>query len=86
MKDGLRINGVRNGRQYVSTPDFEAGGVDFYKGTKPETAADLEARLWIEAVRGGAAPVTKPEEAYCVTRILEGIYLSAKTGKPYYFD
>lgn len=35
---------------------------------------------------GGAAPITKPEQAYVVTRILEGIYESAKTGKPYYFD
>ena len=86
MINGLRINGVRNGRQYVLTPDFESGGVDFYRGSKQETASELEARLWIEAVRGGDAPITKPEEAYCVTRILEGIYTSAKTGMPYYFD
>ena len=31
-------------------------------------------------------PFVLPEQAYCVTRILEGIYTSAKTGKPYYFE
>ena len=86
MIDGLRINGVRNGRQYVLTPDFKAGGVAFNDGAKSESAAEREERLWIEAVRNDTDPVTLPEQAYCVTRILEGIYESAKTGKPYYFD
>ena len=86
MNDGLRINGVRNGRQYVLTPNFKAGGVAFNDGAKGESAADLEERLWIEAVRNDTQPLTLPEQAYCVTRILEGIYESAKTGKPYYFD
>ena len=86
MLDGLRINGIRGGRQYVLKPSFEAGGVAFNDGTPDESPADCEERLWIESLRGGAAPITKPEEAYCITRILEGIYESAKTGKPYYFD
>ena len=82
---GVRINGIRNNRQYVLTSDMAAGGAAFFKGHGNEGPADMEERLWIEAVRGGAAPITKPEQAYCVTRILEGIYESAKTGKPYYF-
>ncbi|MBQ8351123.1 MAG: Gfo/Idh/MocA family oxidoreductase [Clostridia bacterium] len=86
MNDGLRINGVRNGRQYVFKPDFNAGGAAFFEGNGAESPADMEERLWIEAVRGGAAPITKPEQAYCVTRILEGIYESSKSGKPFYFD
>lgn len=86
MNDGLRINGIRGGRQYVLCPDFKSGGVAFNKGKANESPADMEERLWIEAVRGGAAPITKPEQAYCVTRILEGIYESAKSGKPYYFE
>jgi len=85
MIDGLRINGIRHGKQYVLKPDFSAGAVAFNSGNSGENAADLEAKLWIEAVRGGEKPITKPEQAYCVTRILEGIYESAKTGKPYYF-
>ena len=83
---GLRINGVRNGRQYVMTPNFEAGGVAFFHGGKAESAAEAEAARWIAAVREGKQPATLPIEAYTVTRILEGIYESAKTGKPYYFD
>ena len=86
MVDGLRINGIRKGRQFVLKPDFKAGGVDSHGAQKGESQADLEARLWIEAVKGGAKPLTTPEQAYCVTRILEGIYESSKTGKPYYFD
>ena len=86
MMDGLRLNGVRNGRQFVTKPDFQTGGVAFNAGSKGESAADMEERLWIEAVRNGTEPVTKPEQALCVTRILEGIYESAKTGKPYYFE
>ena len=86
MTEGVRINGIRNGRQYVLKPNFKAGGVAFFHGGGGESAADMEERLWIEACRGGAKPITKPEQAYCVTRILEGIYESAKTGKPYYFD
>ncbi len=86
MNNGsVRINGIRNNRQYVLTPDMAAGGAAFFEGHGNEGPADMEERLWIEAVRGGAAPITKPEQAYCVTRILEGIYESAKTGKPYYF-
>ena len=67
-------------------PDFKAGGSDYHGIKKDETQADLEARLWIEAVKNGTEPITTPEQAYCVTRILEGIYESSKTGKPYYFD
>ena len=85
MNDGFRINGIRNGRQYVLTPSFQAGGVAFNDGTKGESAADREERLWIEAVRNDTEPVTKPEQAYVVTRILEGIYKSSKTGEMFKF-
>ncbi len=85
MIDGLRINGIRQNRQYVFTPDFKVGGVAFNDGTAGESAADREARLWIEAIRNDSDPITLPEQAYCVTRILEGIYTSAKTGDIYRF-
>ncbi len=84
MTDGLRINYVRNGRQCILTPDLKAGGVAFYSGskTKPE---DVEEALWIDAVRNNTTPVTTPEQAITVTRILEGIYTSAKTGEIFRF-
>ncbi len=83
---GLRINGVRNGRQYVFEPNFKAGGAAFFDATGSESAADREERLWIEAVRENKDPITLPEQALCVTRILEGIYVSAKTGDIYRFQ
>ena len=86
MVDGLRINGVHNGRQYVTKPSFSAGGVAFNDGKKGESPAIREARAWLNAVVDGTEISTKPEQAFVVTRILEGIYESAKTGKPYYFD
>ena len=85
MINGLRINGIRHDRQYTMTPSFEAGGAAFNEGKKGEAAADREARMWIEAVRNDTQPLTLPEQAYCVTRILEGIYESAKTGDIYKF-
>ncbi len=86
MMNGLRINGIRHGRQYVMEPSFKAGGVAFNDGKKGENPADREERLWIEAVRNDTEPLTKPEQAYCVTRILEGIYESAKSGDIYRFE
>ncbi len=85
MMNGLRINGVRNGRQYVLEPNFKAGGVAFNSGSKAESAAEREERLWIEAIRNDTEPLTTAEQAFCVTRILEGIYESAKTGEMYRF-
>ncbi|MBE6601395.1 MAG: Gfo/Idh/MocA family oxidoreductase [Ruminococcaceae bacterium] len=85
MVDGVRINGVRNGRQYVLQPSFTAGGVAFNGGEKGESMANREARLWIEAIREDKDPITLPEQAYVITRILEGIYTSAKTGDIYRF-
>ena len=85
MIDGLRINGIRNNRQYTLTPKLTSGGVAFNDGVKGESAADREERLWIEAVRNDTEPMTKPEQAYVVTQILEGIYISAKTGDIYKF-
>ena len=86
MNDGLRINGVHNGALYTTKPTFTGSSVAFNDATANEAPENTEERLFVEAVRGGAAPITKAEQAFCVTRILEGIYESSKTGKPYYFD
>ena len=48
--------------------------------------ADLDMAQWINAIVNDTDPCVRPEQAYCVTQILEGIYESAKTGKPYYFS
>ena len=82
----LTINGIRNGRQYILKPDFAAGGVAFNDGTGNENASEREARTWLESIINDTDPVVLPEQAYVVTQILDGIYESAKTGKPYYFN
>ena len=84
--DGVRINGVRNGRQYVMKPDLSAGGVAFFDGSANESMEVKEARQWINAIINDKTPCVRPEQAFCVTRILEGIYTSAKTGDIYRFD
>ena len=85
MNDGLRINGIRRGRQYMMKPNFKAGGAAFYDCVACEIAANREERLWIEAVREDKSPITLPEQAFCVTRILEGMYESSKSGDIYRF-
>lgn len=86
MLDGVRINGVRNGRQYMMKADLSAGGVAFFDGNGNEDPAAREARLWIDSIRNDTEPFVKPEQALVVTQILEGIYDSAKTGNIHYFN
>ncbi|MCR4614804.1 MAG: Gfo/Idh/MocA family oxidoreductase [Clostridiales bacterium] len=85
MFDGLTLNYVKNNRQVLEKPSFEAGGVAFFDGNtaNPE---DLEAKAWIDAVVNDTEVYTKPEEALVVTQILEAIYESSKTGQPIFFD
>jgi predicted dehydrogenase len=85
-KDGtLTINGVKNGRQYETIPNLNSGGVAFYEGASTK-AEDIEAQVFAAAVRGEGKLYVLPEQALVVTKILEGIYLSAASGKPHYFD
>lgn len=86
MNDGVRINGVRLGRQYVYRPNLEAGGAAFYEGSGSERPEDREARLWLDAIINDKPTFVLPEQAFCVTQILEGIYKSAATGAPVYFN
>ena len=82
----LTINGVMNNRQYKMTPDFSTGGVAYFEGAGGTKPNELEAACFLNAILGKGELYVKPEQAACVTKILEGIYISAKTGKPYYFD
>lgn len=84
-KNALRVNGEKNSRLFTTLPDLNAGGVAFYEG-KSESAADMEARMWIDHVLDGGKPLlVKPEQALVVTQLLEAIYASAKTGQPVKF-
>lgn len=81
----LRLNYVKNGRQVIETPDFKAGGVAFYEGVSSDSEV-LEAMAFYDAIVNDKELPTKPEQALVVTQILEGIYKSAETGEPVYFD
>ena len=86
MLDGLRINGEKLSQTYVTKPDLSAGGVDFYEGAS-QKPADVEARIFYDAVINGKELVVKPEQALKVTEILAAIYESGNNGgKPVYFD
>jgi predicted dehydrogenase len=84
MRDGLRINGEEFSKLYTRNVALGGSGVAFFNG-KTESDADMEARLWIEAIINDTEPLVKPEQAFVVTQILEAIYESAKTGKAIYF-
>ncbi|MCL2003481.1 MAG: Gfo/Idh/MocA family oxidoreductase [Oscillospiraceae bacterium] len=85
MMDGLRINGVRHDRQYVTKPDFGARGVDFYEG-ETVTPQIREQMTFLGAVMGNNELVVLPEQAMGVTRILDAVYESAKTGRQVVFE
>ena len=85
MLDGLRINGEKFSQTYVSKPDLKAGGVAFYDGASAKPA-DVEARIFYQAVLEGKDLVVKPEQALKVTEILAAIYESNENGgKPVFF-
>lgn len=45
-----------------------------------------EAEIWVAALRGEGELFVLPEQAIVVTKILDAIYQSSRTGKPVYFD
>jgi predicted dehydrogenase len=83
-KGYLITNRIEHGVQ-VSTQPSEGVGIFGYESAKAGSPSDLEARQWIDAIKNNTEPLVKPEEAIVVTRILEAIYTSAKTGRPVNF-
>lgn len=51
-----------------------------------EAPPSLEADYWVKALRGECELFVKAEEAYTVTKILDAIYESSRTGKAVHFD
>ena len=85
LDDKVVVNYIKNQRQVIETPSFENGGAAFFEGIKCDDPKDVEARKWVKCILNDTEVPVPPRQALCVTRILEGIYESAKTGKPYYF-
>ena len=62
----------------------EGGAVAFFEGTST-APKDLEAKQWLDCIENDTDPVVLPEQAFTVTKILDAIYRSAKTGKEILF-
>ena len=86
MLGGLRINTVMAGRQVMIRPDLGSGAVAFFEGSGGAAPEDLESATFTNAILGKGGLYVTADQAAVVTRILEGIYRSEETGKPYYFD
>lgn len=85
MANGVRINGVRDDKLYVQRQDFMNIVNPVYKDELYVSPAEREAHTWALSIINDKDPVVLPEQAYCVTKILEGIYTSANTGDIYRF-
>jgi len=46
----------------------------------------LEAESFINCIKNNTEPVVLPEQTFVVTKIIEAIYQSAKTGETVYFN
>ncbi|MGN0743648.1 MAG: Gfo/Idh/MocA family protein, partial [Candidatus Fimadaptatus sp.] len=78
----LRINGEKYHKLYTEIPDLKASGAAFFEGDSGDDPATVEARMWIDHVKDDKKPlITRPEQAFVVTQILEAIYKSAATGE-----
>ena len=84
--DGVvRLNHVVANQTAITTvghkiPPFIPG---FSGGKAPRSK---EADIWAAALAGTGELFVTADQAYVVTRILDGIYESSRTGKPVYFD
>lgn len=81
----FKINGIHNDTQYIEEPDLKPGGVAFFEGQSASPTV-AEQKVFLDAAQGKGELVTTPETAAVVSRILEGLYISACTGKAYYFE
>jgi predicted dehydrogenase len=83
--EGYSIINKMEHNNLVETRPSGSGGIYGFAGAGSQAPQDLEARQWIDAIKNNGDPLVQPGEALVVTRILEAIYESAKTGKAVYF-
>ena len=83
-QDELIYNTVEH-NQLMEKTISPAGVVDFFEGGAAAEAV-REQEQWLNAIINDTDPLVKPEQAFVVTQILEGIYKSVETGKEVFFD
>ncbi|MCR5678532.1 MULTISPECIES: Gfo/Idh/MocA family protein [Agathobacter] len=82
-EDELIYNTVEH-NQLMEKIISPAGKVDFFEGGAAAEAV-REQDQWLDAILNDKDPLVKPEQAFVVTQILEGIYKSAESGKEVFF-
>jgi predicted dehydrogenase len=82
----LLINTTAAGQLAVLEPDVKEKGSASADLIFSYPGAEDECITWLNALEGKGDTVVKPEQAMIVTRILEAIYQSARTGKIVYLD
>lgn len=80
----LYLNKVMGGKQVLIEANTAAGGVDLFPG-KAVKSYDVECKVWLDAIEGKGELVVKPEQAFVVTKILDAVYESARSGKQVVF-
>ncbi len=80
-KDGVRFNGVQAGEPFVTQNYKNTRGFQEMTEANP-----YEVRYWLDALEGKSELYVKPEQTLVVTRILDAIYESSRTGKTVYFE
>lgn len=72
----LTMNGENNDRLWQYIPESS--------GHESLSPYDKEIMSWVDAVANDSEPVVLPEQAAQVVKVLEALYTSARTGKPYF--
>ncbi len=81
----LYLNKIMGNKQVKIDVNTKAGGVDLFPG-KNVDAADVECKVWLDAIDGVGELVVNPEQAFTVTKILDAVYQSAGTGRQIVFE
>lgn len=87
--DGVRANHVVANRQVdskIATRGFRLVPSNLIDRNPLVMPNEAEAKIWVDALLGEGELFVTAEQAYTVTRILDAIYESARTGKTIYFD
>lgn len=83
--DTVRLNGEKDGSLYTMDVKPNSTARDLFHGQNL-TCEEYEAKQWIYSIVHNVPPVTKPEQACVVSRVIEAIYKSAELGRTIYFD
>ena len=90
MRGGVALNGERpdeNGQMKLFDELYKPTAADrTYFRDEQLSSSEYEARQWIQAVVEDIDPIVLPRQAAVVTRIIEAIYQSGRSGRTVYFD